>query len=211
VLPFTVVVAVCLAGMLVADLKQKRSVYGAFKLIGSAAFCAAGAVMLPFPKAHAIALMVGLVLSFAGDALLIPKGKKLWFLVGLTAFLSAHAAFGTAFVLAGTHAKATLAGALGILLIGAPLSRWLLPKVRGPWRVPVLAYIITITAMVTLAAGAVGAGMRQTLLVGAVLFYLSDVCVARERFVKKEPINGMIGLPLYYTAQLFLIHGLREG
>jgi uncharacterized membrane protein YhhN len=75
-------------------------------------------------------------------------------------------------------------------------------------RGPVLGYIIAITAMVALASGAVFAGAKPTLLIGAALFYLSDLCVARERFVAKSLWNGVVGLPLYYAAQLLLIDGL---
>ena len=76
-------------------------------------------------------------------------------------------------------------------------------------RAPVAGYIVAITAMVALAAGAWGAGARVTLVGGALLFYLSDLCVARERFVVKSKWNGIVGLPLYYAGQLMLIDGLR--
>lgn len=74
---------------------------------------------------------------------------------------------------------------------------------------PILAYIIIITAMV------VGAGSlwnhstldikgRILVLVGAILFYVSDIFVARHRFVQKEFLNRTIGLPMYYTAQFMI-------
>jgi hypothetical protein len=37
-----------------------------------------------------------------------------------------------------------------------------------------------------------------------VLFWLSDLCVARERFVTQGFVNRAIGLPLYYGAVLVL-------
>lgn len=74
---------------------------------------------------------------------------------------------------------------------------------------PILAYIIIITAMV------VGAGSlwnhsalditgRSLVLVGGILFYASDIFVARHRFFQKEFLNRAIGLPLYYTAQFMI-------
>jgi uncharacterized membrane protein YhhN len=39
---------------------------------------------------------------------------------------------------------------------------------------------------------------------GASCFYVSDLFVARERFMKKAPINRFLGLPLYYTGQFLL-------
>jgi hypothetical protein len=39
---------------------------------------------------------------------------------------------------------------------------------------------------------------------GAILFYLSDLAVARHRFVKAEFLNRGIGLPLYYAGQVLI-------
>jgi uncharacterized membrane protein YhhN len=36
------------------------------------------------------------------------------------------------------------------------------------------------------------------------LFYVSDVFVARQRFLKTEFLNRLIGLPLYYSGQFML-------
>jgi len=44
----------------------------------------------------------------------------------------------------------------------------------------------------------------------AVLFMVSDVFVARERFVAQSSINQAIGLPLYFGAQLVLAAALKE-
>ena len=205
---FIVTVAVLLAVMLVAHARSRLLLYGLAKTGASVAFVIAGALLLPLEKPHALALLVGLALSLAGDVLLVPKGRRLTFLMGLSAFLSAHVAYAVAFVLHGLTSSWTAAAAGVALVAGAPIARWLVPHVKGPMRGPVAAYILTITAMVILAAGATGAGARPTLLVGAVLFYLSDILVARERFVVKDKRNGLIGLPLYYAAQLLLIDGV---
>ena len=43
---------------------------------------------------------------------------------------------------------------------------------------------------------------RLGVLVAAVIFYLSDIAVARERFVTSSVTNRLLGLPAYYGAQL---------
>jgi hypothetical protein len=45
---------------------------------------------------------------------------------------------------------------------------------------------------------------RFMVLIGAVLFYFSDIFVARNRFIKKEYLNRLCGLPLYYCGQFLL-------
>lgn len=179
------------------------------KPLSSGIFVASGAMFLPRPDTAAAALMCGLVLSFLGDVLLIPRGRSATFALGLGSFLAAHIAYGIAFTLRGLAWPGAAAAATFLVAVGVPLARWLLPHVRGALRGPVMAYIVVITAMVVLAAGAVAAGAPSALLVGAVVFYVSDLCVARERFVTRSRWNGTVGLPLYYGAQLLLVEGMR--
>jgi uncharacterized membrane protein YhhN len=63
-------------------------------------------------------------------------------------------------------------------------------------RVPVVAYALTISAMVVLAVGTQREHPTPALLTGAVLFFLSDLTVARDRFVHPGCPNRLIGLPL---------------
>jgi len=50
----------------------------------------------------------------------------------------------------------------------------------------------------------VAEGERVLLLTGALMFLVSDLAVARDRFVAQGFINRLWGLPLYYAAQLVL-------
>ncbi len=43
---------------------------------------------------------------------------------------------------------------------------------------------------------------QEGLLFSAVAFFLSDLCVARERFLVSSLWNKAFGLPLYFGAQL---------
>ena len=45
-----------------------------------------------------------------------------------------------------------------------------------------------------------GAGGPMILIPGAILFYVSDIFVARQRFVSAGYSNSILGLPQYYTA-----------
>jgi len=54
------------------------------------------------------------------------------------------------------------------------------------------------------AAGTVGHAGMPAIFVGAFAFYLSDLAVARQRFVAKSFWNKAWGLPLYFGAQLIL-------
>lgn len=148
-------------------------------------------------------ILVGLVLSLIGDVFLMFEGP-VRFRTGLVSFLLAHVAYAGAFLGAGISVPWWLAAAVVALLAALVVTRWLLPHVEGDMRAPVLAYVVVISVMVSLAVGVSGAGRTQLVAAGAGLFYLSDLFVARDRFVVPSFSNTLIGLPLYYGGQILL-------
>ncbi|MBS1200453.1 MAG: hypothetical protein H6R27_1131 [Proteobacteria bacterium] len=151
-------------------------------------------------------VVAGLVLSAAGDIALIPRDRRA-FLGGLVAFLMAHVAYTLAF--AGRADLLALPPGY-LLVIGlASLALYLYFRPHlGRMQAPVAAYVVVITVMLA-AAWAVAAdspgAFGWQVAAGATLFYLSDVTVARSRFVPGAGFaNRAIGLPLYYAAQFLL-------
>lgn len=160
-----------------------------------AAGCAAGALT----SAWGSVLFVGLLFAAAGDVLLIPKGKRS-FLGGLVAFLLGHVAYTAAFVVRGVDWVWVGGAAVVMVVVAIPILRWLWPHVHRPMRVPVAVYIGVITAMVAIAVGT-----REPWLIGGAFgFYLSDISVAKDRFVGRSFTNRAWGLPLYFFSQLVL-------
>lgn len=149
-------------------------------------------------------LLLGLGLCLIGDVLLIPRGHPAAFKGGLLAFLLGHVAYVAAFVLRGFDPIA--AGiALAILLVPRFfVVRWLRPKVSQKLWIPVQAYIAVITVMLALAVGTYTAAPHGALLLGAAAFYVSDLFVARDRFVHHSFQNRLFGLPLYYGGQVLM-------
>lgn len=147
-------------------------------------------------------IVAGLALSWLGDVLLIGQNRAA-FLGGLAAFLLGHVAYGVAFYERGLDLRGGLLPTLGgVLVPGVLVGRWLLPRVDTKMVRAVVIYMIVITAMVALAGGSVAAHGRPTLLLGAVLFWLSDISVARDRFAGGTFANRVWGLSFYYGAQL---------
>jgi uncharacterized membrane protein YhhN len=149
----------------------------------------------------------GLLLCLIGDVCLALPGEKA-FRAGLVAFLLGHVFYGIAFSrLIGLSAWISPAAIL-FWLFSLLAFLWLRPHLKA-MLVPVGIYILVITAMVTgawavLAGTSLSLGGRGFVLAGAFLFYLSDLFVARNQFVKRDFINRLIGLPLYYLGQFFL-------
>jgi uncharacterized membrane protein YhhN len=146
-------------------------------------------------------LVVGLVLSLAGDLLLL---RRRTFPAGLGAFLAAHLAFIVAFHSALPAGEWPLFLAAPVLAASVLAAAWLWPHL-GAMRPAVLAYIAVITVMVWGGAAVTTAGAKPPLLLaGAALFFASDLAVARNRFVRESFANRAWGLPAYYAAQLAL-------
>ena len=156
-----------------------------------------------------IALTVGLWLSFLGDVLLLSDKKKV-FLAGLGAFLLGHVAYTAGFWMLGVDGLGLGIGGVVLLPLAVLVWGWLKPHV-GKMRLAVLAYVAVITTMAMSAVGSAwfdATPERLLLLSAAVVFFVSDLFVARNRFIIAEPTNRYIGLPLYYVAQwLFIVGG----
>jgi len=192
-----------------------------WKPVSSALVIAVGALSLAQPPgAHDVIytalILGGLLLSFAGDLLLIPPDNGRAFLAGLVAFLLAHVAYMAAFVY--LHASRGFAfdvasdivhaGALTLAAVG--VYRYLGPGL-GAMRLPVIAYMLVISAMVHRAlaiAFAHPGGALQPLLIaaGALLFYLSDAVLAINRFRFGNRLRGgkLANLSTYYLGQVFI-------
>ena len=152
---------------------------------------------------YGIAVLVGLILSTFGDLFLIPKSTKGPFLAGLVAFLLGHVGYTVAFVIRGVDTTWTLGAFAAFVPIALVVAKWVLPhtaRLKGP----VIAYISVITVMVALALGTTGVSFDWRLLVGAIMFFVSDLFVARHRFVAPGFVNKLLGLPLYFGAQVLL-------
>ncbi len=197
-------VVVGIALTLAGEWRSNRPAQWIGKPLASVAFVALGLHLGAWETTYGRIILLALVLALVGDILLIPKDKRA-FLAGLVAFLLAHVAYAAAFLEIGVEWTTAAIATAAIAPILFLVSRWLLPH-TGKLRGAVLAYMVVITAMVALAAGAVGNGHPVLIVIGAVAFYLSDLAVARNRFITPGIINRVWGLPLYYVAQVMLAY-----
>ncbi|MCH7908625.1 MAG: lysoplasmalogenase [Candidatus Hydrogenedentes bacterium] len=152
-------------------------------------------------------ILAGLVLSWFGDVFLIGRAPAL-FLSGLVSFLLAHVAYTAAFIVHGIRPRWSALAALALAPIIFFVLRWLLPHVGDDMKIAVLTYMVVITGMVLFSWGARGAGLHRSAPIGAMMFFVSDIAVTRNRFVVPESLDWLWGLPLYYIAQLFLAYSV---
>lgn len=200
-----VVSLVALAGLLVAEAKNSQLGKWLTKPIASTGFLMVAYTAGAFQTQYGIAVFVALVLSWFGDVFLIPHSRKS-FLFGLISFLLGHVGYCVAFAMYSFNtlwAGVTFAIAL---VIGLVVGKWLKPHTGDNMWKPVIAYIVVISVMVVTAVAAYPGTQIYWIPVGAILFYLSDLSVARNRFIKEAFYNRLWGLPFYYVGQLILAY-----
>lgn len=208
----TVVLASILAGAVLSLLHAVRVEDRTQELISktaaSAAFVILGVVRWSAGDVFGGWLVAGLLFCAVGDLFLLSDRS---FDAGLISFLLGHLAYVVGFGFALSIRQWPLLILSALAVVGAAAARWLWPHL-GRQRIPVLVYIVVISVMVwggfsTLARGA----LPWTAATGAFLFYLSDLAVARHRFIHDSFINRALGLPIYYLGQLLLALTIGAG
>jgi len=152
-------------------------------------------------------LFVGLILCLVGDVCLALPQKKA-FMGGLVAFLIGHLLYIFSFSSLIPISHWFSSGLFIVFGASALTFFWLHPHLKS-MLIPVLIYILVITLMASGAWAVFGKSSfqisgRALILTGALCFYVSDLFVARHRFIKQEYLNRLFGLPLYYTGQFML-------
>ena len=193
------VVAAATVALVAAELRGRRRWGVAAKVIASVAFVLLGLCRANLANPYDAWVLAALVLCLAGDVLLaLPRGLA----AGLVCFLVGHLAYAAGFATLVPLAAWPWPVAAGMAVPSAAAAVWLWPHL-GRMRVPVLAYILVITAMAWGALSVAGHAPWMAP-VGALLFYLSDLAVARDRFVVRRFASRAWGLPAYYLAQVLL-------
>ncbi|MBX7256618.1 MAG: lysoplasmalogenase [Candidatus Hydrogenedentes bacterium] len=204
-----IVLAIALAGTLYFDHAGKPVISGVCKMIASTAFMAAAWIGGAMDSFYGKAIFVGLFLSWWGDLLLIFKDKRP-FLAGLVAFLAAHLAYIAAFFGRGVHPFGAAMAVVVLMPFVWIIVRWLKPHLSTEMKGPVYAYMVVISSMLVLSVGAWRAGGALLIPCGALAFYLSDLSVAKERFVSPGYLNRLWGLPMYFLGQILLAFSIAS-
>jgi uncharacterized membrane protein YhhN len=200
---FALLTTLATLGLLEAKRRGSRRGEWILKPLAAAGFIGAALAAHALETRFGAAIFLGLCFSFAGDVLLIPRTRST-FVLGLVAFLLGHVAYGCAFVVRGISPLSTLVAGAAAVVPAVMVMRWLLPNVEARMKPAIVAYVVVISAMVAIAVGTVAARGNPLIVIGALAFYLSDLAVARDRFVAQEFANKVWGWPLYFGAQLVL-------
>lgn len=201
VLILSILTAISAVLTIVAYLRKNTSLKCVFK--PATMLCIAAIAYLQpdaEPNYYKIAILIGLGLSLIGDVFLI--FDKTLFLPGLIAFLLAHCAYVAAFYQTPTLPN-SLYSALIFIFVFAVFIRILWFSL-GEMKIPVIVYAFVICAMGRFAMNRwLNVGDTETLLAfaGAVVFVVSDMFLAYDRFKKPIPYKDIYILGTYFIAQ----------
>lgn len=231
----TIVCVAACAALVLAEWRKLASLRIAAKLIASLAFLGVGVLAatgqtreLAAPQANLMALvahaldlhapafthwmLVGLALGVVGDIALLGKSQRA-FLAGLGAFLLGHLAYvvGTAQLVPPGQWPEAAELAMLLPLVTAAIALYKLWPNLGSMKLPVIGYVLAIVAMVIGALAVVRCDpgpAANRLAIGAILFFASDLSVARDKFIGASFSNRAWGLPAYYGGQLMIAWSL---
>jgi len=211
IIQFPMCLCICALGVILSLVGERYSntiLIASGKLIAATAYLAAAWSLGAAETEWGRVLLLGMVFCWVGDLLLVSNSSRSLFLLGLTSFLLGHVAYIGAFAVRTVSFPAVLGAALPMVLFAWAVLRWLNPHLDARMRWPVWCYVIAISTMMAMAVGTFAVAGNWLIPAGALLFLLSDLAVARDRFIAPGFINRAWGLPVYFCAQMVLAAAL---
>ncbi len=159
----------------------------------------------------------GLFFSWIGDIALMFNDKvEILFVVGLAAFLIAHLGYAYAFIKNISDSNNTFSLSAAVLmavpfvLVTGSFFFYMKDGLPSDLFIPVLAYTIVISAMGITSAWRKGHVKSKTynwILAGAVLFILSDIVIAINKFIIDFNYDAVLNMVLYLSGQFMITIG----
>jgi len=187
-----------LAGLLIAEKKESTGGRLATKPLLSSLFIVIILIQPVQLSLYYVFVLASLFFCLVGDICLVFMFNKKVFTLGLASFLIGHILYSLAFFSIAGINTGTWISLLLVLPVSSSIFFWLKPRL-GSMLIPVIAYMTIISLMVVGAASLFAQSTlpflgRALVLVASILFYGSDVLVARQKFVLHCPVHiGILG------------------
>lgn len=150
-------------------------------------------------------IFISLLFSIAGDALLVFKGSKAAFIVGIAAFSTAQV-FNIQ-LLDGLQAEGLWAGVFVTVLSSCIYLLVILPNLKTFLVLP--SFIYTVLLSIVLWRGLVVLQQQDrwssvAIGTGAISYYISDLTLGVHVFAMRVPLGDYVIMVTYYIAQILL-------
>lgn len=198
---------ICLVfGLVWAEFKDARIAQRLLKPLAAMGFIAIALLSGALDTQYGKIILFGLMVCAAGDVFLLSRNSEKLFLAGMASFAIGHLTYLSAFVplQVGGMSAARLATIAVVMFGGSAIFAWLKLNLPKDMKIAVPIYVFIILLMVINALGLPLRGPLRLAMIGAVMFAVSDIFVARDRFVTPTPINALAITPLYFGAQALI-------
>ncbi|WP_409432735.1 lysoplasmalogenase [Litorimonas sp. RW-G-Af-16] len=198
-----IIYAILVLGLLAAELRENRQAQMFLKPLAAGGFLIIALQSGALDSLYGQIIFAGLVFCALGDVLLLSRSSEKLFIAGMAAFGFGHLAYLSAFVPFETDNFGVMRFVINGMIIGGTIVffNWLKPMLPAAMKWPVIIYSGIIMFMVL---NAVDLPLTLPLvfaMIAAIMFAVSDMFVARDRFVKRDPVNALAITPLYFGAQ----------
>ncbi len=160
-----------------------------------------------------ILVTTALIFSFIGDVQLIYAGEfDYLFTGGVLAFMLAHIMYIIQFSRNRNKETGFLVPLVILILYAGSLFWYLMDSLHG-FMLPVAIYMLSILIMILFAylrRDEISDNSYIYILLGALLFMLSDSIIAITRFKSDIPFSGVMVMAIYGVAQLSMVLGILK-
>ncbi|MCB1689850.1 MAG: lysoplasmalogenase [Halioglobus sp.] len=208
IVPPILLSCIAVVALVISDFRDVRAGRYLFKPLAALAFVWLALSLDAQSTTYGQWLLAALVFCLLGDLLLMPDSERS-FLAGLAAFLCGHLLFAVAFFQLPGNPLGMTVSTLPVLVLLIGVWRWLIPHVNREMKLPVILYILVISAMLLCAGLTAGQPAAYLIIIGAWGFACSDLAVARRQFIlPASRMNGVWGTPLYFVSQMVLAYSV---
>ncbi|NVJ59977.1 MAG: lysoplasmalogenase [Gammaproteobacteria bacterium] len=158
---------------------------------------------------YSIAILCGVSLGAFGDVAMLSKRKSAS-IVAMALFGIGHLAYLFAFSQLEINVTQSIICFGVLLIVFRQIYQWLSNDLSSSLRIGVIGYSVVLLLVCAVALSTRINGYPALVGLAATLFMLSDFFVASYRFKRPKLSDKVIGLPLYYTAQLFYIYSIEQ-
>lgn len=155
-------------------------------------------------------MLVSLFFSCLGDTFLMFQSKNpQFFLLGLGSFLIAQLSYSGVFKPLGIT---NYNKRYPFIIYGFVFIAFLLDRIPKGFMMPIVVYATAITWMgITAAERLTSQKSYRFVLIGAILFIISDSLIAINKFAFSIPISGLWVMATYIAAQYLIVEGVLLG
>lgn len=162
-------------------------------------------------------ILIALIFAWLGDVfLMIPGSDPLFFQLGLGSFLVMQIAYIYLFLkqssfLSFLSVKYLALTLVPVILYVSLFLNFLLPYLVEDLRIPVILYALALGSMMYFSLQRILSASQNNfwlVLIGALLFVISDSLLAFAKFYYSFPLNSFLVMLTYILSQLLLIKGL---